>query len=269
MLLATNYAAAEPPIESNVTYGMYSGLALLMDVHHPGAPNGYGVLFVSGSGWNTPLEYGAQGLKDGQLSYVKRLADAGYTVFTINHRAAPRFQFPAQLVEVMTSCAHGLAQRRFRAQSKQAVENNGLGANAQIRFGRNGVLRSRQAIGHLGPKFDKCNVHIDVPLCCRIRNFDWRTTQAFQLLAHEFAAIAFFEGEPDFDLPSAPSQAFRGDQSIAGVMTLSRINDASAGIWEKFSDCPCNARACLIHQRFDFDTARESPFFRFSHLRRS
>ena len=122
MLLAKNYAAAEPRVESNVAYGMYSGLALLMDVHHPGAPNGYGVLFVSGSGWNTPLEYGAQGLKDGQLSYVKRLADAGYTVFTINHRAAPRFQFPAQLDDVQR------AVRFIRHNAKQyGIDPNRIG----------------------------------------------------------------------------------------------------------------------------------------------
>jgi len=59
-----------------------------------------GVVFVAGSGWNAPLEYGAQGLKEEQLSYVQHLADAGYTVFAINHRAAPRFQFPAQLDDV-------------------------------------------------------------------------------------------------------------------------------------------------------------------------
>jgi acetyl esterase/lipase len=102
MLLAKNDAGAEPRVESNVAYGLYSGLALLMDVHHPRAPNGYGVVFVAGSGWNAPLEYGAQGLKDEeeQLVYVHRLADAGYTVFTINHRAAPRFHFPAQLDDV-------------------------------------------------------------------------------------------------------------------------------------------------------------------------
>ena len=68
VLLATHHAAAEPRVESNVIYGMYSGLALLMDVHHPGTPNGYGVLFVSGSGWNSQLEYGAEQLKDTQLS---------------------------------------------------------------------------------------------------------------------------------------------------------------------------------------------------------
>jgi acetyl esterase/lipase len=122
MLLARNYAAAEPRIESNVTYGMYSGLALLMDVHHPDAPNGYGVVFVAGSGWNTPLEYGAQGLKDGQLIYVKRLADAGYTVFTINHRAAPRFQFPAQLDDVQR------AVRFIRHNAKQyGIDPNRIG----------------------------------------------------------------------------------------------------------------------------------------------
>jgi hypothetical protein len=30
---------------------MYSGLALLMDVYYPEKPNGYGVIFISGSGW--------------------------------------------------------------------------------------------------------------------------------------------------------------------------------------------------------------------------
>jgi len=122
VLLATNHAAAEPRIESNVTYGMYSGLALLMDVHHSGTPNGYGVLFVSGSGWNSALEYDAQGLKDTQLSDVKRLADAGYTVFTINHRAAPRFQFPAQLDDVQR------AVRFIRHNAKQyGIDPNRIG----------------------------------------------------------------------------------------------------------------------------------------------
>jgi hypothetical protein len=37
-------------IETNVVYGMYSGLALLMDVHHPDKPNGYGIVFIPGSG---------------------------------------------------------------------------------------------------------------------------------------------------------------------------------------------------------------------------
>ena len=41
---------AEARVEKNVIYGMYSGLALLMDIHYPEQPNGYGVIHISGSG---------------------------------------------------------------------------------------------------------------------------------------------------------------------------------------------------------------------------
>jgi acetyl esterase/lipase len=84
-------------IEPNILFGMYSGLALLMDVYHPSAPNGYGVVYISGSGWHAPQEYTAEPLKESGQSklYAQRLAAAGYTVFAINHRAAPRFRYPA------------------------------------------------------------------------------------------------------------------------------------------------------------------------------
>lgn len=92
-----NMVEGEHTIESNIVYGMYSGLALLMDVYRPQKPNGYGVLFISGSGWRAPLEWHAQALKDGgqQRVYVPTLTAAGYTVFAINHRALPRFVYPA------------------------------------------------------------------------------------------------------------------------------------------------------------------------------
>src|SRR5439155_22571538 len=84
-------------IESNVLYGMYSGLALLMDVHYPEKPNGYGVIFISGSRWSAPQEYAAEPLKQGSQArlYGPRLTAAGYTVFSISHSAAPRFRYPA------------------------------------------------------------------------------------------------------------------------------------------------------------------------------
>jgi len=90
---------SQPRVESNVIYGMYSGLALLMDVHYPETPNGYGVIFISGSGWSASQEYNAEPLKQGeQVSiYGPKLTAAGYTVFSISHRAAPRFHYPAQV----------------------------------------------------------------------------------------------------------------------------------------------------------------------------
>lgn len=88
--------------ESNVIYGMYSGLALLMDVHKPAQPNGYGVVFISGSGWHAPVEWGSEPLaKGGQTKiYAPVLTKAGYTVFSLTHRAAPRFRYPAAVEDV-------------------------------------------------------------------------------------------------------------------------------------------------------------------------
>lgn len=97
LALAVTSEASEPArVEKNVVYGMYSGLALLMDVHRPATPNGYGVIFISGSGWQAPMTYGAAGLKEEQIGiWGPPLLQAGYTVFAINHRAAPRFHYPA------------------------------------------------------------------------------------------------------------------------------------------------------------------------------
>ena len=70
-----------------------------MDVYYPENPNGYGIVFVSGSGWTRELSLDAAPItQTGQEDvYAVPLAEAGYTVFNINHRAAPRFRHPAHL----------------------------------------------------------------------------------------------------------------------------------------------------------------------------
>lgn len=94
---AQNVSAAK--VERNVVYGMYSGLALTLDVYYPEKPNGYGVIFIHGSGWSADLSIDAKPLKEGDQTkiYGEPLVKAGYTVFAINHRAAPRFRYPAQV----------------------------------------------------------------------------------------------------------------------------------------------------------------------------
>jgi acetyl esterase/lipase len=88
--------------EANVVYGMHSGLALLMDVYRPQQPNGYGVVYVNGSGWHAPLGYDTVPLKETPLGmpYIEAMAAAGYTVFALNHRQAPRFRYPAAVDDV-------------------------------------------------------------------------------------------------------------------------------------------------------------------------
>ena len=113
-LLDPRTAAAQARVEKNVIYGMYSGLALLMDVHRPEKPNGYGVLFISGSAWTAPLTYGARPLKQDQIGdWSPALLRAGYTVFAINHRATPRFQYPGPVEDVQRAVRfirHGAKQ---------------------------------------------------------------------------------------------------------------------------------------------------------------
>lgn len=102
ILIAVSALAADSTVQSNVVYGMYSGTALLMDVHRPARPNGYGIVYVSGSGWTSPMAYSSWQLKtNGQsLQYATPLVAAGYTVFTVNHRSLPRFHYPAAVEDV-------------------------------------------------------------------------------------------------------------------------------------------------------------------------
>ena len=138
----------------------------------PAKPNGYGILFVAGCGFTAPLAYDAPPLKqDRQMEiYGSRLVDAGYTVFAVNLRLAPRFRYPAAIedlqravryvryhatrfginpdhigaiggflrrVLVVHGGRHGWNRRRRRSRPDQSLERQG--AN---RGGSRGALRS-------------------------------------------------------------------------------------------------------------------------------
>jgi len=122
-------ASAQQRVERNVVYGMYSGLALLLDVHVPATPNGYGVLFVPGSGWNASTAYGAQQLKSTQIpDWAPALLTSGYTIFVVNHRATPRFQYPGAVEDIQR------AVRFIRHNAKQygidAARIGGIGGSS-------------------------------------------------------------------------------------------------------------------------------------------
>jgi acetyl esterase/lipase len=125
-------SAAAPPaakVEPNVIYGMHSGAALLLDVYRPDKANGYGVVFIAGSGWQADPAYGAKPIKDTQIDlWGPPLVAAGYTVFAINHRGAPGFHYPAPLEDVQR------AIRFVRANARQygidAARLGGLGGSS-------------------------------------------------------------------------------------------------------------------------------------------
>ncbi|WP_269526610.1 alpha/beta hydrolase [Coraliomargarita parva] len=115
--------AAEPvthdylrPSEQNVIYGMDHGTALLLDVYKPAKPNGYGVVFVMGTGFTANGEYDDVPLKDldvdlhvrgvfpnfmgERYQLFKPMYEAGFTIFSVNHRLAPKNQLPVQIRDV-------------------------------------------------------------------------------------------------------------------------------------------------------------------------
>ncbi len=102
LLAALLLPALQARVDQNVIYAMRGGLAMLMDVYYPERSNGLGVVFIPGSGWHAPLAYDASPLKASGFAklYVPPLVSAGYTVFVINHRAAPRYKYPAALEDV-------------------------------------------------------------------------------------------------------------------------------------------------------------------------
>jgi acetyl esterase/lipase len=88
-------------VDRNIVFGTYSGLALLMDVYQPARKNGRGVVVINGSGWQRPLGYDAPLLKDDDVeTLVAPAVNAGYTAFVLTHRAAPRFTYPAAVLDV-------------------------------------------------------------------------------------------------------------------------------------------------------------------------
>jgi acetyl esterase/lipase len=99
LLAVARVDAAPAAVDRNVVYGMYSGLALIMDVYRPAKPNGAAIVAIQGSGWYVPMRYDAAPINSRTevIAFANHLADAGYVVFAISHRAAPRFRFPAQL----------------------------------------------------------------------------------------------------------------------------------------------------------------------------
>jgi acetyl esterase/lipase len=126
VLLTGHQAAfAQARVDRNVVYGMYSGLALLMDVYRPAQPNGMAIVAVQGSGWYSPMRYDASQLKASRevTRHAEQFAAAGYTVFAINHRQAPRFRYPAPIEDVQRAVRFV----RFNA-SEYGITSDRIGA---------------------------------------------------------------------------------------------------------------------------------------------
>ena len=87
-------------VERNVVYGVYGGTALLLDAYRPPEPNRIGLVWIHGGAWTAPLGYGEPQRK-GDGGFPQVFLDAGFTLFSINHRGTPAFPYPAAVEDAL------------------------------------------------------------------------------------------------------------------------------------------------------------------------
>jgi acetyl esterase/lipase len=116
----------------NVIYGMVSGTALLMDIYHPSSSNHKAIIYIIGSAWglNYATNYNQIALKDDITldsnyagKWAMSLVQNGYTVFVINHRFAPKYQFK----EIIEDCRRAVRFVRYNA-AKYDIDASKIGA---------------------------------------------------------------------------------------------------------------------------------------------
>src|SRR5947199_10811049 len=111
------------------------------------------------------------------------------------------------MIDTAAGRADWIAQRRPRAEPKQAVENYERGCGTQVRFCRHRFLRGPQFVSGFFKKFDENDAEISFATGGRrpAQNLGRSAAQAFKFLAHQSAAIRFLKGKSDLNFPSEAS----------------------------------------------------------------
>ncbi len=90
------HAQSSGSITPDVVYGHKAGMALTFDVFRPaGAANGAGILNMVSGGWRSSW----RAPERAQAAY-QALLDQGFTVFSVRHGSAPRFNVPEAYADV-------------------------------------------------------------------------------------------------------------------------------------------------------------------------
>jgi acetyl esterase/lipase len=103
----------------DVIYGRKFGTALTLDVFRPAKANGKGIIFIVSGGWFSSHDNINPGFEN---TFIKPLADHGYTVFAVVHGSQPKF--------IISECQQDLFRsvRFIRHNAKQfEIDPNQLG----------------------------------------------------------------------------------------------------------------------------------------------
>lgn len=133
--------ATPTPKMKSLVYGTVSGAALTMDIYEPKKSNKIGIIVIPGTayGYAYLSEYNQSSITENFAhddeyfgKYAKLLVDKGYTLFVINHRLSPRFNY----IDIIGDCQRAVRYIRFHA-STFGIDPQRLGA---LGFSSGGTL---------------------------------------------------------------------------------------------------------------------------------
>ena len=121
-------------IERDVVYRWHFGTALLLDIYHPREPNGAAIIWINGSGFHAAPPHLDWELKRAERMHLatQPYLDAGFTIFSINHRAAPEYRYPAALEDAQRAVRFARAHARRLGLDPSMVAARGTSSGGHL-----------------------------------------------------------------------------------------------------------------------------------------
>ncbi len=272
-------------VERDVVYRWHFGTALLLDIYRPREPNGAAIIWINGSGFHAAPSY-----LDWELKRAERMAlaaqpylDAGFTIFSINHRAAPEYRYPAALEDAQRAVRFARAQARRLALDPRMVAARGTSSGGHLAS----LLGTLGTEGHPGAvdPLDRLNAGVGAVVAIRA-SFDLRDSpswpsetargvtsfigttveQAPDLYAQASpithvsqgdASFLIVHGEVDDVIPVAQADRMVETlQAVGAEVEFVRLSGAGHG-WRPTTYDESHSALWLVHQFFGPEKARE------------
>jgi acetyl esterase/lipase len=265
-VLAGQNGSAPPAasVDANVVYATRADLSLVMDVHRPPQPNGFGVVLVPGRAWAGLTAAAGKPVKDTNPQvgvFLPPLLAAGYTVAVVEHRGAPRFHYPSQVDDVAravrfvrhNATRYGIDARRLGAVGYSSganlvamlgvranpVEGGGSDAtdreSARLQCVVAGGTPADLSAPSVSEAYQLLTAYVGVPVAepaARSADVQARLRDASPVthVSADDAPMLLFHGADDQLVPIANARALAAALTRAGV-SATMLEMASSGHW--------------------------------------
>ncbi len=238
-------ASPEPEVQRNVPYGDDDDFRHTADIYMPPGEGPFpAVLMIHGGAWTS-------GSKGHMIGHARTVAEAGYTVVSINYRLAPKHPFPAQIDD----CRAALAWMKTNA-AKYKIDPERMATYGYSAGGHLASLLGMQCCGDADGPQVKCVIAGGAP--CEFRDMpanvsalsfwlggsrseqpeNYRLASPTTFVCKNSPPVFFFHGEKDnivrLDSPAALDKLLQKEgvktqfYSISGKGHIGAFLDAKA-----------------------------------------